>query len=100
MHPITIPVTLQSIQKLLTSAFPTGVSSNQYIPLLTILEPELSDRNLALVIANITNKDYSEVLNDIYKVKSHQIEKQDIKLIESVQSLLDTEGYQAWLEQE
>jgi hypothetical protein len=100
MQTKTIPVTLQSIQKLLVNAFPTGVPSEQYIPLLTILEPELSDRNLALVIANITNKDYSEVLNDIYKLKSHQNQEQDTKLIESVRSLLDTHGYQTWLEQE
>ena len=98
MHPITIPVTLQSLQKLLTSAFPTDVSSNQYIPLLTILEPELSDRNLALVIANLTNKDYSLVLNDIYKAKSGHCD--DPELIHSVRSLLDAHGYQAWLEQE
>ncbi len=50
-------------------AFPHGIQSDVYFPLLTILEPELSDRHLASVIAALTDKEYSQVLNDIYHEK-------------------------------
>ena len=96
MHTTTIPSYLKTIQDLLQLAFPNGVRSSFYFPLLTILEPEISDRNLAQIIVNVTNKDYSLVLNDIYRVKSNPFD--DPELIQSVRSLLDAHGYQTWLE--
>ncbi len=89
---------LKTTQRLIQCAFPHGIHPELYFPLLTILEPELSDRNLALVIANLTDKDYPQVLNDIYQVKSHPLNNP--KLLQSVQSQLDACGYQDWLEQD
>ncbi len=89
---------LTSTIKLIQRAFPDGIQEKWYLPLLTILEPELSDRNLASVMANVTDKEYHIVLNDIYKVKSQPIK--DITLLESTRSLLDNAGYQQWLEEE
>ena len=94
----TITPYLQTTQELIQRAFPHGIQSDVYFPLLTILEPELSDRNLASVIAALTDKEYSQVLNDIYQVKSHpQLNPQ---LLQSVQAQLDASGYQDWLEEE
>ncbi len=86
----------QSTEELITKAFPDGIEAKFYLPLLTILEPELSDRNLASVIATVTGKEYSQVLNDIYKVKSEPFE--DDLLLTETKSLLDACGYQQWLE--
>lgn len=98
MHTTTTTPYLKTTQKLLQCAFPDGIHPQFYLPLLTILEPELSDRNLALVIANLTAKDYPQVLNDIYQVKSHPLNNPE--LLQSVQSQLDACGYQDWLEQD
>ena len=94
----------QSTQEILAKAFPDGIGDDLYLPLLTILEPELSDRNLASVIATVTGKEYPQVLNDIYKVKSEPF-KDDIllaqtrsRLASAKASLLDACGYQQWLE--
>ncbi len=98
---------LKTTQELILRAFPHGIQSDVYFPLLTILEPSLSglakrgseaDRNLALVIASLTDKEYSQVLNDIYQVKSHL--RLNPQLLQSVQVQLDACGYQEWLEQE
>ncbi len=86
---------LKSTEELLTKAFPDGIEDELYLTVLTIIEPELSDRNLALVISNITEKKYPQVLNDIYKVKSQPIK--DIILLNIVQSLLHNAGFQDWL---
>ena len=97
MYTTTIPSYLQTIQQLLDLAFPDGVDPSLYFPLLTVLEPEFSERNLALIVANLTQKDYSLVQNDLYLIKSQPITNQ--QLIQSVRSLLDAHGYQDWLEQ-
>lgn len=94
----TITPYLQTTKELIQRAFPHGIQSDVYFPLLTILEPSLSDRHLASVISSLTNKDYSQVLNDIYQVKSHP--HHNSKLLQSVQSQLNASGYQDWLEQD
>ena len=84
------------LSKLIQRAFPDGIKEKWYLPLLTILEPEFSDRNLASVIATVSGKEYPQVLNDIYKVKSEPFK--DITLLDEMRSLLNDSGYQQWLE--
>ena len=62
----TITPYLKTTQELIQRAFPHGIQSDVYFPLLTILEPELSARHLALVIAGLTDKEDSQVLMDGY----------------------------------
>lgn len=97
MSTITIPSHLEPTRELIQSAFSCGIDNNAYLPLLTLLEPELSDRNLAIVIASLTNKEYFQVLNDIYHVKTHPSDNPE--QIEAVRSRLNENGYQTWLEQ-
>ena len=89
---------LQTTEELLKKAFPNGMEDDLYFPLLNILEPELSDRNLATVISNFTGKEYHIVLNDIYKVKAQSFENDLV--LDIVQSLLDVAGFQQWLEED
>ncbi len=88
---------LQSTEQLLTKAFPGGILQDFYLPLLTILEPEFSNRNLASAISHVTGKEYSEILNDIYRVKFQPFE--DEVILHQVRSLLDDAGFQDWLEE-
>ena len=89
---------LQTTEELLKKAFPNGMEDDLYFPLLNILEPELSDRNLATVISNFSGKEYHIVLNDIYKVKAQSFENDLV--LDIVQSLLDVAGFQQWLEED
>jgi hypothetical protein len=60
----TIPAHLVSTYQLLHCAFPHGVGTEEYLPLLALLYEQMSDRSLAQVIAEFTGREYHAVLND------------------------------------
>ncbi len=93
----TIPFHLQSTYKLIQCAFPKGIDSEAYKPLLALLSEEMSDRNLAEVIAYYSGRDYSVVLNDVYRVQSIDIPKPEA--IANLKENLLSCGYQQWLEE-
>lgn len=96
----TIPAHLVSTYQLLQCAFPQGIEEQEYIPLLSILYEQMSDRGLAQVIAEFTAREYHAVLNDIYRVGgvgtlplSSEIEQ----VLNSVKQKLIRCDYQKWL---
>jgi hypothetical protein len=93
---VTIAPHLQSTYQLIKSAFPNGIESQVYLPLLALLYDEMSDRNLAEVLAYYTGKDYGVVLNDVYRVKSTDIPIAEA--ITKVKQRLLACGYEDWLE--
>jgi len=72
---------LTSTYKMIECAFPDGIDSQSYFPLLALLYYEMSDfsevRNLARVVAECTGKNYAVVLNDLYRVKSTDVRPGD-----------------------
>ncbi|HEY9802434.1 MAG TPA: hypothetical protein V6D25_18880 [Leptolyngbyaceae cyanobacterium] len=54
--------------KLIKCALHNGIKAEDYETLLALLSEEMSDRNLAEVIAYYVAKEYSVVLNDVYRV--------------------------------
>ncbi|QYX32207.1 DUF3349 domain-containing protein [Sphaerospermopsis torques-reginae] len=94
---ITISPHLQSTYKLIQCAFPKGIESQNYLPLLALLSEEMSDRNLAEVVANYSSKEYSVVLNDIYRVQS--IDIPTTEAIDNLKERLLICGYEQWLEE-
>ncbi|MBD2500551.1 DUF3349 domain-containing protein [Anabaena azotica] len=93
----TILPHLQSTYKLIQCTFPNGIAAEDYEPLLALLSEEMSDRNLAEVIAYYLGKEYSLVLNDVYRVQSINIPKADA--VANLKNHLLTCGYQQWLEE-
>ncbi len=91
----TIPTHLVSTYQLLQCAFPQGISEQFYLPLLSILYEEMSDRNLAQVIAEFTGREYPAVLNDVYGVAAKPTFTPE--LIEAVQRKLMSCNYEKWL---
>ena len=85
---------LKSTYELIKCSFPDGINRSSYFPLLALLEEEMSDRNLAETIAYCTKKEYSEVLNDIYAVKSTSVPSDEA--INIVKSRLLACGYDEW----
>jgi len=94
---ITILPYLQSTYKLIQCAFPNGIEAEDYEPLLALLSQEMSDKNLAEVIAYYLGKEYSVVLNDVYRVQSIDIPKAEA--IANLKNNLLGCGYQQWLEE-
>jgi hypothetical protein len=94
---ITIPPHLQSTYKLIKCAFPDGIEAENYEPLLALLSEEISDRNLAEVIAYYVGKDYSVVLNDVYRVQSIDIPK--VEAINNLKKVLLNCAYQDWIDE-
>jgi hypothetical protein len=91
----TIPTHLVGTYRLLKCAFPQGISEEFYSPLLAILYEEMSDRNLAQVIADFTGREYHAALNDVYRVASMATFSPE--LIEAVQQKLMGCNYEDWL---
>ena len=88
---------LLSTYRLINCAFPDGIESEAYFPLLALFYNEMSDRNLAEVVAHYTGKDYSLVLNDVYWVKSTEVPEPEA--VAKVRRRLLPCGYEDWLEE-
>lgn len=96
MQSIVSPYLL-STYRLINCTFPDGIESEAYFPLLALLYDEMSDRNLAEIVAECTGKDYSVVLNDVYRVKYTNVPEPEA--IDKVRRRLLPCGYEKWLEQ-
>jgi diketogulonate reductase-like aldo/keto reductase len=94
---ITISPHLQSTYKLIQNAFPKGIELQSYLPLLALLSEEMSHRNLAEVVAYYSGKDYSVVLNDVYRVQL--IDVPTSEAIANLREKLLICGYEEWLEE-
>lgn len=94
----TVAPYLLSTYKLIQCAFPNGVDSESYLPLLALLYDEMSDRCLAKVVAKYTGKDYYIVLNDVYGVGS--TDKPSPEAVAKVKQRLLACGYEEWLKEE
>jgi len=88
---------LTSTYKMIECAFPDGIDSQSYFPLLALLYYEMSDRNLARVVAECTGKNYAVVLNDLYRVKLTDVP--DDRAIAPVKERLLACGYSEWLKE-
>ena len=95
----TIPAHLVSTYQLLQCAFPQGIEEQEYIPLLSILYEQMSDRSLAQVIAEFTDREYHAVLNDVYRVGAVGIPLSSAleQVLNSVKQKLIRCDYQKWL---
>lgn len=94
----TIPAYLVSTYQLLQCAFPQGIEEQEYLPLLSILYEEMSDRSLAQVICEFTGKEYPAVLNDVYRVGSAESVSSAIEEVrDSVKQKLIRCDYEKWL---
>jgi hypothetical protein len=96
----TVPAYLVSTYQLLQCAFPQGIAEQEYLPLLGILYEQMSDRSLAQVMAEFTGKDYSIVLNDIYRVGSIALSTEVRATLSSIQQKLMHCNYEQWLTEE
>lgn len=91
----TIPSHLVSTYKLLQCAFPKGLEEHEYLPLLSILYEQMSDRNLAHVVTEFISREYPVVLNDIYRVGAFPLENKEA--LNSVKQKLMHCDYEKWL---
>jgi hypothetical protein len=93
----SIPKHLDSTYILLKTAFPTGISEEEYYPVLALLYDFMSDRNLSEVISYCTGKDEQLILNDIYAVQGMKLENENYM---ATKQLLIKAGYKEWTEED
>ena len=94
----TIPTHLVSTYQLLQCAFPQGIEDHEYLPLLSILYEQMSDRSLAQVIAEFIGKEYPAVLNDVYRiVAAYAFSSAVEEVLDSVKQKLIRCDYEKWL---
>jgi len=89
-----LPEYLLSTYDLLTSAFPTGIDPDLYIPLLALLAPHISQRNLADIIWVVTGREYHLALHDVVGAIGAEISEADLTMLHEK---LDPHGLAAWL---
>lgn len=90
---------LQSTWEMLRRAFPSGISKEQYLPLLSLLYPHMADENLSAVMAEFMNVPVGEVLNDVYKVGSPSwLAPRGTAIWEEVVQHLKSAGFDEWIE--
>ncbi|MBV8887988.1 MAG: DUF3349 domain-containing protein [Chroococcidiopsidaceae cyanobacterium CP_BM_RX_35] len=94
----TVPAHLASTYQLLECAFPQGIEEQEYLPLLSILYAQMSDRSLAQVIAEFTGSEYHAVLNDVYRVGAAETFSSEVQeVLNSVKQRLMPCDYEKWL---
>ena len=94
----TILAHLVSTYHLLECAFPQGIDAEEYLPLLSILYEQMSDRALAQVIAEFTGKEYYAVLNAVYRVgAAGAVYSEDEDVLDRIRQKLMNCNYEKWL---
>ncbi|WP_199728894.1 DUF3349 domain-containing protein [Corallococcus sp. CA053C] len=89
-----LPAHLEVTARMIRRAFPDGLSEADYLPLLTVLYPHMSHRNLAEVVSHVTGRDYAFVLNDVYGVQGGFGLHPDA--VAAVHTRLLAVGFDAW----
>lgn len=94
----TIPAHLVSTYQLLQCAFPQGIEDQEYLPLLSILYEQMSDRSLAQAIVEFTGREYHIVLNDVYHVGAIAAFSAEVR--DAIKQKLIHCDYEKWLVEE
>ncbi|GMU00777.1 hypothetical protein KH5H1_48970 [Corallococcus caeni] len=96
---MSLPPSLESTASLVHRAFPEGVTEADYLPLLTVLYPHMSDRGLAMVVGHFVGQDYPLVLNDIYGVGGGYAAASP-DAVAAVQARLVAAGLEEWIKED
>jgi hypothetical protein len=84
-----VPKYLESELAALRRAYPGGVPPGDYLPLLAVLQEELSARNVALVVGELTGKELVIVEN---AAAAMSVQRVDAAEIHRVKRLIGTSG--------
>ena len=100
-----VPENQRSTYILLNSSFPGRVPEPFYLPLLFVLYEEMSHQSISTVVPFVTDKEWSEVYNDIpivggYKQGREQLSEEFLERVAEVRRILDEHGWQEWLQEE
>lgn len=79
---------------MLQRAFPAPPTDSEYLALMRILAPHMSQRNLADVVFIFTGRDYARVRNDVLGIDGMALDEQELG---KVQHRLDSAGFDVWL---
>lgn len=69
---MALPPHLEPVLVVLRRAYPHGLPDSDYLPLLAVLDPEFSARNLAVVVAELIDGEIAVVDNDAAAVAGYR----------------------------
>jgi hypothetical protein len=81
---------------LLQRAYPTGLPNTEYLAVLRVLSPHMSQRNLAEVLSEFTRRDYAFVINDVLGIDGQNISPETET---TVREKLINAGLNTWLDE-
>ncbi len=93
-----VPSYLSSTFDMITAAYPDGMSASHpdYLALLSVLEPEMSFRNLATAMCCAFDLEYAFVINEVYRVAGQpESEAEQSRVV----SRLKKFGFEQWREE-
>lgn len=98
--PVTVPTNLISTYAILKRAFPEGIATEDYLPLLAVMqETGMSDRSIAYALLYYSNDSYNKNLYTKYLYEvSHLLIHSDIPQAhkERVINKLKLFGFEQW----
>ncbi len=90
-----VPAHLKSTIQMLQRAFPGGLNENEYFQTLRELYPHMADENLALVMADFSQREIGRVMNDILRVGNGMNFTVDLE--SELRKRLSNAGFDDWL---
>lgn len=93
-----VPDELQDTFRMLKCAFPNGVEEEDFLPLLFVLNENMSFRQEAIVVGKLIGRDYTDLLNNIYLVASESYNPDFIATQKVKQKLMPC-GYENWVKE-
>ncbi|HVU14591.1 MAG TPA: hypothetical protein VHD90_25115 [Phototrophicaceae bacterium] len=79
----------------LKCVFPNGLSQAEYLPLLYILEDDMTIRAASWFVGILLGKHYNAIYNDALGAKA---DVQELSIVDDLTKRLEACGYRKWLE--
>lgn len=91
---MTAPKYFVDTLRLLKTAFPDGLSDEEYLPVVAMLYPFMSNRNLADVMSAFTGLDWGVAMNDMWKAQD--VHSFAPEVVARLRERLLVAGFEAW----
>jgi hypothetical protein len=98
MRPKALPEPLMEVLELLQRAYPDGLPRADYLPLLAVLQVDMSEENLSRVVAEFLDDETLVIANDAAKAASVSTPRREE--IGRVRSRLEAAGWKPELDEE
>jgi len=94
-----LPESMKGTYDMLKCAFPEGIPDEEYKAFIGLLQPYMSNRACAILLAHFFSQSYFKSLSEVEEVWADGLSTEDEKRKEGVRQKLLLCGYAKWLEE-